>query len=674
MKYFNSIIIVWLIYCTSLRAENKKTSETYNSVQTFTIRYSYVSDGKTLTDKVNLDFAGNYTTNQKKPYVLKITKPDKEKKDAKDADNSENENKLEFESPVNYQEFLAGINERVTTILKEDGKDTISVIADDIAKVYLWFIGGSTKFVEDNVSGTLHLNTFLKIYKDLEEYKDDKTKVNDINAKYNKTMSEKELDRKVKVNELFNKSFKKEVEIDDESQRKKRKKFETDSLSKLLKASKSSEEFIGKFKLIENPLKKISDADLKKETDLINEIINIQKSIEDHEKLNVYENLIRVTDVHLQFEGGFIENVAAQLSDSNNKYLYFENNFPLGFSSKYNYDRLDETKLYIRTDMVDKEENSFIVLGQLLPLYNNKLENNRRDYSPADTTFNSLNPSATPAIVLVKDKTINLFDARIYTDIFGLGAKNSNGLVQTEVRRKLNIFTNRYAISHLINVGSFNYLNLNVSFTKIEDKERFLILKNNKVFENNQLISPSYASTLDFIRYEAFAIGAEPNLFLLDVPNGKVTFFIDFGLRYSRVPIQDSVYFIRDNVIERNFNDNSTPAGLITWSFKLRSEIKTDNRFMFDMGFQYNNTTLLSNNEYKAVSSNAKSNTDLFSRDPNSRSNFTFESNVKYKPDSNDRGNRYFLRFRLTWQYGDNNTFFPQIQLGYNYKIKTVKQ
>jgi hypothetical protein len=477
MKYFNSIIIVWLIYCTSLRAENKKTSETYNSVQTFTIRYSYVSDGKTLTDKVNLDFAGNYTTNQKKPYVLKITKPDKEKKDAKDADNSENENKLEFESPVNYQEFLAGINERVTTILKEDGKDTISVIADDIAKVYLWFIGGSTKFVEDNVSGTLHLNTFLKIYKDLEEYKDDKTKVNDINAKYNKTMSEKELDRKVKVNELFNKSFKKEVEIDDESQRKKRKKFETDSLSKLLKASKSSEEFIGKFKLIENPLKKISDADLKKETDLINEIINIQKSIEDHEKLNVYENLIRVTDVHLQFEGGFIENVAAQLSDSNNKYLYFENNFPLGFSSKYNYDRLDETKLYIRTDMVDKEENSFIVLGQLLPLYNNKLENNRRDYSPADTTFNSLNPSATPAIVLVKDKTINLFDARIYTDIFGLGAKNSNGLVQTEVRRKLNIFTNRYAISHLINVGSFNYLNLNVSFTKIEDKERFLILK-----------------------------------------------------------------------------------------------------------------------------------------------------------------------------------------------------
>jgi hypothetical protein len=163
-------------------------------------------------------------------------------------------------------------------------------------------------------------------------------------------------------------------------------------------------------------------------------------------------------------------------------------------------------------------------------------------------------------------------------------------------------------------------------------------------------------------------------LFLLDVPNGKVTFFIDFGLRYSRVPIQDSVYFIRDNVIERNFNDNSTPAGLITWSFKLRSEIKTDNRFMFDMGFQYNNTTLLSNNEYKAVSSNAKSNTDLFSRDPNSRSNFTFESNVKYKPDSNDRGNRYFLRFRLTWQYGDNNTFFPQIQLGYNYKIKTVKQ
>jgi hypothetical protein len=674
MKYFNSIIIVWLIYCTSLRAENKKTSETYNSVQTFTIRYSYVSDGKTLTDKVNLDFAGNYTTNQKKPYVLKITKPDKEKKDAKDADNSENENKLEFESPVNYQEFLAGINERVTTILKEDGKDTISVIADDIAKVYLWFIGGSTKFVEDNVSGTLHLNTFLKIYKDLEEYKDDKTKVNDINAKYNKTMSEKELDRKVKVNELFNKSFKKEVEIDDESQRKKRKKFETDSLSKLLKASKSSEEFIGKFKLIENPLKKISDADLKKETDLINEIINIQKSIEDHEKLNVYENLIRVTDVHLQFEGGFIENVAAQLSDSNNKYLYFENNFPLGFSSKYNYDRLDETKLYIRTDMVDKEENSFIVLGQLLPLYNNKLENNRRDYSPADTTFNSLNPSATPAIVLVKDKTINLFDARIYTDIFGLEAKNSNGLVQTEVRRKLNIFTNRYAISHLINVGSFNYLNLNVSFTKIEDKERFLILKNNKVFENNQLISPSYASTLDFIRYEAFAIGAEPNLFLLDVPNGKVTFFIDFGLRYSRVPIQDSVYFIRDNVIERNFNDNSTPAGLITWSFKLRSEIKTDNRFMFDMGFQYNNTTLLSNNEYKAVSSNAKSNTDLFSRDPNSRSNFTFESNVKYKPDSNDRGNRYFLRFRLTWQYGDNNTFFPQIQLGYNYKIKTVKQ
>jgi hypothetical protein len=674
MKYFNSIIIVWLIYCTSLRAENKKTSETYNSVQTFTIRYSYVSDGKTLTDKVNLDFAGNYTTNQKKPYVLKITKPDKEKKDAKDADNSENENKLEFESPVNYQEFLAGINERVTTILKEDGKDTISVIADDIAKVYLWFIGGSTKFVEDNVSGTLHLNTFLKIYKDLEEYKDDKTKVNDINAKYNKTMSEKELDRKVKVNELFNKSFKKEVEIDDESQRKKRKKFETDSLSKLLKASKSSEEFIGKFKLIENPLKKISDADLKKETDLINEIINIQKSIEDHEKLNVYENLIRVTDVHLQFEGGFIENVAAQLSDSNNKYLYFENNFPLGFSSKYNYDRLDETKLYIRTDMVDKEENSFIVLGQLLPLYNNKLENNRRDYSPADTTFNSLNPSATPAIVLVKDKTINLFDARIYTDIFGLEAKNSNGLVQTEVRRKLNIFTNRYAISHLINVGSFNYLNLNVSFTKIEDKERFLILKNNKVFENNQLISPSYASTLDFIRYEAFAIGAEPNLFLLDVPNGKVTFFIDFGLRYSRVPIQDSVYFIRDNVIERNFNDNSTPAGLITWSFKLRSEIKTDNRFMFDMGFQYNNTTLLSNNEYKAVSSNAKSNTDLFSRDPNSRSNFTFESNVKYKPDSNDRSNRYFLRFRLTWQYGDNNTFFPQIQLGYNYKIKTVKQ
>lgn len=674
MKYFNSITIVWLICCTSLRAENKKTSETYNSVQTFTIRYSYVSDGKTLADKVNLDFAGNYTTNQEKPYALKITKPGKEKSDTKDTDNSDKENKLKFESPVNYQEFSVGINETVTTILEGGGKETISVIADDIAKVYLWFIGGSTKFVEDNVSGTLQLNTFVKIYQDLEEHKDDKTKVNDINAKYNKTKSEKELDRKVKVNEFFNKSFKKDNVLGSDNRKKLRKKFETDSLSDLFKSSKSAQEFKDTFNPIDDSLKVLLLDTLKLDTELINKIIDIQKSIEDHEKLNVYENLIRVTDVHLQFEGGFIENIAAQLSDSNNKFLFFENNFPLGFSSKYNYDRLDETKLYIRTDMVDKEENSFIVLGQLLPLYNNKLENNRRDYSPADTTFNSLNPSATPAIVLVKDKTINLFDARIYTDIFGLGAKNSNGLVQTEVRRKLNIFTNRYAISHLINVGSFNYLNLDVSFTKIEDKERFLILKNNKVFENNQLISPSYASTLDFIRYEAFAIGAEPNLFLLDVPNGKVTFFIDFGLRYSRVPIQDSVYFIRGNVIERNFNDNSTPAGLITWSFKLRSEIKTDNRFMFDMGFQYNNTTLLSNNEYKAVSSTAKSNTDLFSRDPNSRSNFTFESNVKYKPDSNDKGNRYFLRFRLTWQYGDNNTFFPQIQLGYNYKIKTVKQ
>ncbi|MBL0048929.1 MAG: hypothetical protein IPP32_12630 [Bacteroidetes bacterium] len=395
-----------------------------------------------------------------------------------------------------------------------------------------------------------------------------------------------------------------------------------------------------------------------------------ETKIAEHEGLKEYDGLSKVQNIKVQFENGFIESIQVTIENNTDPLMLFENSYPIGFSSNFNYDSFDKTVLFIRNDEHSVDEYKFIYLSEVLMTYENLLENNRRDYSCADTTINKLIPNKTPIVTLIKDKSVNLFDTRIYTDFFGLSDKNPNGLVQTEIRRRFNLFTNRYQLTQLVNIGYVNYLIPTVCITKLEDKERFLILKNDKNFVNNQLVSPSYATTIDYLKYEALNIGMETNIVTLGVPNGKVSFYFDMGVRYSRVPVQDSTRKVVNSEYRAEYISNMPAAGLVTWYPKLSADIKSDNRLGFDVNFMLNNSTLLSNNLYNAVASYSKSNTTAFFREPNSRYTETFEFNARYLPDQTNPGNKVFARFRLTWQVGDMNTFYPQFQFGYSYKLK----
>ena len=328
------------------------------------------------------------------------------------------------------------------------------------------------------------------------------------------------------------------------------------------------------------------------------------------------------------------------------------------------------TKLFKRTNKYESGKNSeFILLSDIIEMYDNRLDLLTKDYSPGDTTI-SVNPSAEPILILNKESSVHIIDARTFTDIDGFNEDSPNGLVQIELSRDFNLLTHRFQFGSWGNYGYFNYLEAKVNFLKLENKLKGLTLRNEGVIENSQVVSPNYASNLDFKRYESLSFNLQANAFLFDIPDVKTTFYFDFVAHYGYTPIIDSNYQVIDGKIAAG-EVKRLDAHNFTLSPKFTLQLFAERRYGMKMSYSYNKTWLLTNNRFKQVLSYSGKGQDLTSLSTNqdARRFHTIEAFIFFDPDPTSNTGKIFGVARFHFQHRDINTFFPQILLGYAFQI-----
>lgn len=294
----------------------------------------------------------------------------------------------------------------------------------------------------------------------------------------------------------------------------------------------------------------------------------------------------KILKAQIEFNEGFIENIAIdgyilddldktklillkkeiELGNENyfetitaKKRIKFENAFPIGFSRKKDYELLNKIKIKSLSDVNDEQYS--MDLGDLIKMYMQKHEVGRRDFSPANQIIDyDPKVNGTEPIPLLKEETSKLFEARVYSDFVGLEGKAANGLIQTEIAKRLNINTNRLNIN--LNIKSTNILPLirnlglggwiepTITLSKIEQTNKYLTLSE---FAQKDTLGRNryYASTLDIRQHEAFSVGTRVNLGYGDFSKLKSTFSLNGGIYYGRTPIQTSSI---DTTIGRGIN------------------------------------------------------------------------------------------------------------------------
>jgi len=382
-------------------------------------------------------------------------------------------------------------------------------------------------------------------------------------------------------------------------------------------------------------------------------------------------NVFIIKSISIKIERGFIEDVHVEIGNDHNGTDWYDNIVPIGFSSLSNIKALGSMRLHIRKPKWSNQKN-YVYLSDILENYDINEELQTRDYAPADTVINNLDPTIDRFIIFKREQRIQLFDSRIYSDLAGLDEKSPNGLLQIEVSRRFNFITNRRQYpSFRADWGYLNYIYLYGTLSKIDQKLRRLPLNNAYYVENNTITSPNYVTNLDLRRYENASIGLDINLLIHNHKDGKFIAYADYGIRYGHIPIEDKVKRLNAAGIleDPGLTDFINKEGhTITHGPKIRFEYLSERRIGFNASYQYNYSMLFSNNEFKQVASASKS--DLYDRitERIARKSHQFSLEVRVLAGSSFSDN-IFLRTRFFIQQGDASTFFPQIQIGYNYNL-----
>lgn len=381
----------------------------------------------------------------------------------------------------------------------------------------------------------------------------------------------------------------------------------------------------------------------------------------------ITNNIYPIEKISLQFERGHIERIQVWVKNAAGEVDIYENIYAIGFSSINNLKAFQSLRLFIRKSE-RSDFRSCIYLSDALGNYDNVVDLYTRDYSPADTAINEITPDK--PVLLDKEKNIRLFESKIFSDLQGIEGDAPNGLVQIEVARKFNLNTYRWQVGTTrLDVGWVSYLNLYGSLNKIENKLKRLPLRNENVIENGIIVSPAYASNLDIRRYENASLGIDVNGFLLDWPDMKMTLFTNLGMRYGHVPTTDTINEVSNGVAVKTGRPIDGSGNTVTFTIpKLTLEFFSERRVGFTLSYNYNIAYLFSNNGFKQVMSYAKSDLTRTNTEKAARKYHMAEVFVRIETNRDGNG-QLFLRSRFFWQQGDANTFFPQIQVGYNYNI-----
>jgi hypothetical protein len=374
---------------------------------------------------------------------------------------------------------------------------------------------------------------------------------------------------------------------------------------------------------------------------------------------------VKITGVQMEFNAGFIENMLVMatpifsLSDSVSiavlpkgipSAIKFTNHYPMGFSAKSDINSLKYEKL---TAIVDEKTEFSLSFKDVVKNVEEMLVLERTDYSPMDGSIN-INPSTTREKQLYKNKSTEILQAKVFSDLAGINGEKPNGLIQFEVDKIIPLWTKRYEKEDIIgpfrwtvnsknNVGFFNYIRPEFVLSKVESNLRELELK--------QVGPQLMASTLDIRQFERVSVGADLNLTFMDIPKAKSTVYLNSGFRFGRTDLKSPMSLT-----------NNTKGFTNTFQFmpEIGYRVNGDERYGLD--FNYSSNLILSDERgFKQVEDTFQA--DTSTEDQNWLHRITLMAYFNFDPST--RG-RFFFRFRSFHQFDNWSNNFSQFQLGYS--------
>jgi hypothetical protein len=380
---------------------------------------------------------------------------------------------------------------------------------------------------------------------------------------------------------------------------------------------------------------------------------------------------VKISSVQMEFNAGFIENIVVMteptfpFSDAITTHslpkglptvIKFTNQYPMGFSAKRDLNILKYEKL---TAIVDEKTEFSLDFKDVVTNVEELLVLDRTDYSPMDGSI-KINPNTTTEKELYKNKSTEILQAKVFSDLAGINGEKPNGLIQFEVDKEIPLVTRRYGKSDIIapfrwfiprknNVGFFNFIRPEFVLSKIES--------NLKELELNRVADSLVVSTLDIRQFEKVSVGADMNLTFMDMPFAKSTIYINAGFRFGRTDLK-----LADN----DTLVNNTKGFTNTFQFnpEIGYRINGDERYGLD--FNYSPNLIISDERgFSQIADifEAKETDKTILSVENHLHRITLTAYFNFNPGTKGR---FFFRFRSFHQWDKWSNNFSQYQLGYS--------
>jgi hypothetical protein len=393
--------------------------------------------------------------------------------------------------------------------------------------------------------------------------------------------------------------------------------------------------------------------------------------------VKVMANSFNVREVEIVIHNGFINNIRGVVVIGGNEYI-FTNPIPIGISSSRNINSFNKyylrcyDKVPCRVPSVDLLKpggriDYVINLGDLLK-YVPDLTRNVFDKSPRNAKHTIAVKGSPTTHTVYKEPVSRLIQASVFSDFIGIDETKPNGLIQTELYRRMNLHTVRNQLwgSKDINWGVFQYLRPEVTISKVEDKERVLDLDYLKTNINGKEQTHAYASSIDLHLYQYMRAGSLFNLALFQNPHLHTTIEFNTGFYFGLVPLKDS---LRLNSIGLPENNEYTA---VTFETFLEGNIKFSMDKYFGFSMSYTPFVIVGLGKYyNQIKDRDNFVANLEQGDFWDRSFLgKAELLVWVKPAPDKSNGRFFGRYRFIHQLSNLNLSYHQIQVGYSFYLE----
>ncbi|MEO1807925.1 MAG: hypothetical protein AAFU33_24145, partial [Bacteroidota bacterium] len=346
--------------------------------------------------------------------------------------------------------------------------------------------------------------------------------------------------------------------------------------------------------------------------------------------------------------------------------LIFQNQHPISYSTRRDVTASSSKKTPKTRALYELDNEHFIDLDELLTndaVFYNKTEN----YSPRNsvkviTDFNK-------PIPIYKEFARELLKAKIFSDFVGFDETNPNGLVQTEISKKLFLNTTAIpAFSNSLFTGYLNYIEPKLVISKIEEQNKFLDLSFAPIPAQTTGLDSTvfYVSSVDIMNYSNLQVGAQLSVAYFSIPKFHTRLELGIGGFINQSGFSNTLFEIdtlSNTTIrtENEFNGNS-----VIYYPEARLQFNPDPRFGFQFAYRPTFVTLLSSdvlqvdNEPRYLSSDGMINDRLYTHF------FQLFAFIEVNKDGNGE---FFFRSNFSMSSADRNNNFLQVQLGYAFNI-----